>query len=263
MHWEGHDSAYWQAVWHAGEVLFFDEVTSSNDILAQRASVGVPDFSIVVAERQTRGRGRGGSSWQAPVGQALLFSVLFRVAKSHNAAPGCAPLRVGMAVAQAIDGARVKWPNDVVYPGHGKMAGVLCEGVFGSHVVAGIGINVSQETFPAELHGRAASVFSATGKRIERAELLTRVLTHLHAVRDHVAEPLTPEELTQFAGLDILRGHSVVCDVDGGSAVRGTARGVAADGALLVENGGTATPVYNGTVRLAETNAYPGSLGTT
>src|SRR5688572_14861482 len=129
--WEGRDAEYWRRVWNAGDVLFFDATGSTNDVASSLAATGAPDFSVVVAERQTRGRGRGGSTWGDAAGKSLLFSVLIRT-PDPGAAVACAPIRAGIAVASAIPGARVKWPNDVVIPGHGKVAGILCEGAFGS-----------------------------------------------------------------------------------------------------------------------------------
>lgn len=254
--WEGHDAEHWQRTWNAGGVHLFRSTASTNDTLSRLAANGAPNFTVVLAEEQSRGRGRGGSSWSAAPGTALLFSVLFRPSPPGGA-PGCAPIRVGIAVAQAIEGARVKWPNDVVIPGHGKVAGILCEGVFGSHVVAGVGINVLQgrEDFPAELRGRACSVQSVRGEPVGRAELLTRVLASLHAFADRIADPLNAGEITLFDQLDILRGQHIA----GENGVDGIAAGVASDGALLVDTAAERVRVYNATVRLADNHAYPGT----
>jgi BirA family biotin operon repressor/biotin-[acetyl-CoA-carboxylase] ligase len=183
---------------------------------------------------------------------------------------GGAPVRVGLAIADVISeitslDARVKWPNDVVLPGHGKVAGVLCEGAFGhergGYVVAGIGINVSQaaDEFAGELQGRACSIQSAAGHAVERAALLTALLERLRRSTGRITDPLAPEELTRLARRDVLRDREVVCDHGSGSIMAGVARGIAADGALMIEQQGRLTRVYTGTVRLADTHAYPGS----
>ncbi|MGQ0813363.1 MAG: biotin--[acetyl-CoA-carboxylase] ligase [Gemmatimonadota bacterium] len=258
--WQSRDEGYWRELWHAGEVRFFDTIASTNDVAAELAAAGAPHFSIVVAEQQTRGRGRGGASWSAQPGTSLLFSVLLRV-NQPAAAPGCVPVRIGLTVAEAIGDARVKWPNDVVIPGHGKVAGILCEGVFGSHIVAGVGINVLQEreAFAPELTGRACSIWSATGVGRERALLLTQVLAALHDMGAGITQPLTDAELARLATRDILRNRDVVIDADGRTQ-KGVARGVSADGALLIDSAATMGRVYNGTVRLADAHAYPGSV---
>lgn len=263
MLWEGHDAAYWQRAWRAGEVRLLASTPSTNDVVAGMAAAGAPDFSIALAETQSRGRGRGGSTWNAPPASSLLFSVLLRQHEA-TAAAACAPIRIGLAVAEAIGGAGLKWPNDIVFAGKGKVAGILCEGVFGSHIVAGIGINVYQnpDDFPAEMRGSACSILSATGQRIDRAELLGRVLGALRVLGPAIAEPLADDELARFASRDVLLDQHVTI-AEGERTLHGIARGLAPDGALLLESAHSLTRVYNGTVRLREAGAYPGSQGAT
>lgn len=260
MRWEGRDAQQWQRIWNAGAVHLFGSVDSTNNVIASLAQQGAPHFTVAVADEQTRGRGRGGSVWTARPGSSLLFSVLFRIDK-QDAVPGAAPIRIGIAVASAIEDARVKWPNDVVIPGHGKVAGILCEGIFGSHIIAGIGINVRQETrdFPAELRGQACSVSSAHGGReVNRGELISGVLQNLREIDDRLVLPLDQAELETLARLDVLRGNEVVCET-ANEKITGVATGIAEDGALLIGQAGSIRRIYNGTVRLATTAAYPGT----
>ena len=257
--WEGRPIEHWRKEWGAGVLLAYATISSTNDVIARLATEGAPSFSVVLAEEQTRGRGRGGSSWTAERGTALLFSLLIRT-PHNNTAPGCAPIRAGLAVASAIPGARVKWPNDVVMAGHGKIAGILCEGVFGSHIVVGIGINVleGREPFPPELHGRASTIEAATGEKPDRAALLTTILRALSDRESRMTAPLTAEELTEYTTIDILHRHEIVCENNGG-VVQGTAAGLSVDGALLITTAEDTVKVYNGTVRLADGHAYPGT----
>ena len=266
--WEGRDTEFWRQTWQAGAVLFYRSVASTNDVVARLAVAGAPHFSIVVADEQLRGRGRGGSRWQAPAGTALLFSVLFRM-KRQGSAPGCAPVRAGLAVAQAVEQLSghkplVKWPNDVVFSGHGKLAGILCEGAVGqsgrAHIVAGIGVNVTQDAqqFASELRGQACSIRSATGVFVERSQLLTDIVARLHAVAADITAPLSAQELQQLRMHDVLLDQAVVCGLEGGVTLAGRARGIARDGALLVEGQGGLRALYNGTVRLAGNVPYPG-----
>lgn len=263
MLWEGHDADHWRRAWSAGAVHLFESVGSTNDVLAQLAAAGAPHFAVVLAEEQTRGRGRGGAPWQAKRGSSLLFSVLFRV-PAASPAPGAAPIRVGLAVAEAIQGAKLKWPNDVVMPGHGKVAGILCEGTFGSHVIAGTGINVSQTAgdFPLELRAHACSVASAQGRSVDRAALLTEIMMRLRAAASHLGDLLTQAELERLSALDVLRDQQVVCDAAAGERVEGLVRGIAEDGALIIEQAKGLRRLYTATVRLAMERAYPGTVST-
>ena len=184
------------------------------------------------------------------------MSVVLR-ARPGAGALGAAPLRVGLAVADAIEELTelrpaVKWPNDVLIGGR-KTAGILCEGMHaasGSIVIAGIGINVLQQPqdFAGELAARATSLFAATGTAVARADLAGCVLRALDVHADAIGEPLTAAELQQFAGSDALRGRQIT--IDGEPA--GTAAGISADGALLVEYQGRVRRVHAGTVRVLE-----------
>lgn len=226
-------------------MLLFDSVESTNDVVAELARNGAPNLTLALAEHQTRGRGRESRTWVAPAGSALLFSVLFRL-QGGGSCPGCAPIRVGLAVAGAIGDARVKWPNDVVIEGQGKVAGILCEGVFGAHVVAGIGINVTA----APALDNAACLGN-----VSRSALMTRLVGNLVEIGARLTEPLTDMELQALESRDVLANRPV--EVMG---ELGVARGIAADGALLLEqHGGQVRKVYSGSVRLADTHAYPGT----
>lgn len=149
-------------------VEWHEQLGSTSDRLKELARAGAPEWTVVVADRQTGGRGREGRTWQSPPG-GLYLSVLFR----PQALPvALIPLAAGVAVAEAVAGCGVaselKWPNDVLVAGR-KLAGILAEaGSFGQGVewvVLGIGVNVALD--PAEL--RSALGGAATSLRAEGA----------------------------------------------------------------------------------------------
>lgn len=262
--WEGHDAAFWQDKWKAGEVRLYESVTSTNDVALSMAYAGAPHFAVVIAEEQTKGRGRGTARWYSKPHASLLMSVLIRLEQT-GPCPGCAPLRIGLAVADAIesvtgDRALLKWPNDVVMDGHGKVAGILCEASLGqeasSYVVAGIGINISQEPedFGDSLRNTATSLRMATNEQVDRTKLLAKLMKGLHAAAKNLTQPLTAKELQAFKARDLLSGESVL--VENNKTV--LALGIAPDGALLIEENGAERKLYNGSVRLAD-HAYPGA----
>ena len=100
---------------------------STNDDVWAVALAGAPDGTAVVADDQTRGRGREGRVWHQAPGRGLALSVLLVAGRP---APGTAPLVAGLALVRALEacGAEVelKWPNDVMSRGR-KLAGILCE----------------------------------------------------------------------------------------------------------------------------------------
>jgi BirA family biotin operon repressor/biotin-[acetyl-CoA-carboxylase] ligase len=152
--WEGERVDDLRAALRLPELLVFDTVASTNDIVKSLAERGAPAGVTAMAEHQSRGRGRRDRRWDAPSGAALLLSMLFRPA-SHSPADfaGTIPLRVGMAAARAIEAAtgvavRLKWPNDILSADGRKVAGILCESSLVNtglaFTVVGIGINVLQ-----------------------------------------------------------------------------------------------------------------------
>lgn len=261
--WEGRSREHWRALWGVPVLELYGVAPSTNDIARELAEAGAPEGTAVLADHQTAGRGRGGRPWLTPPGRALLLSIVLRpaVPAGEDATPGVLPLLVGLAVARAIGRvarirAGIKWPNDVVLPGGGKVAGILCEAALGGsargYVVAGIGINVAQTAadFPPELRGRATSLLIATGREVSRAALAGRVIAEVLRLAAHGARPLDDALLADLRRRDVLRGHAVT--VDGRRA--GTAQGIAADGSLLVRDGhgSPAVAVRSGTIRLAE-----------
>ena len=148
------------------------------------AASGAPHGALVVAERQTAGRGRHGRAWTDAPGQSLLFSLVLRPTLPPDRL-GLVPLAAGLAVAEAAETfgvrASVKWPNDVRVDGQ-KLAGVLTEATWAgvaSTVILGIGVNVGQAAFPEPLADLATSLRLANGQPVERLAPLTPILARL------------------------------------------------------------------------------------
>lgn len=183
------------------EVRVLPEVGSTNDYLKEAAREGAPEGLVLLAERQTAGRGRLGRNFQSPAGKGLWLSLLLR--------PQCPPERLpqvtaltAVAVRRAILAAcgletGIKWPNDLVWQGR-KLCGILTEletGGDGLALVIGIGLNVSQqpEDFPPELRPTAVSLTQALGRKIPREPLAAALLRRLDAMyRDLLSGSLAP-----------------------------------------------------------------------
>jgi BirA family biotin operon repressor/biotin-[acetyl-CoA-carboxylase] ligase len=171
-------------------VHWFQETDSTQRVARDLARAGAAEGTVVVAERQTAGRGRLGRSWHSPAGLNLYCSLVLRPPLAPGAVPRLA-LVVGAAVAAAIveetgAAAAIKWPNDVLVDGR-KVAGILVEMDAEMervhHVIAGIGVNVNAPvaSFPPELRDKATSLRVATGRRVDRAAFAARLLVALEA----------------------------------------------------------------------------------
>lgn len=245
-------------MWGIPELHVHARIGSTND-LARAAATAVPAGTTFIADAQSAGRGQHGRHWESPPGASLLMSVVLR-ARAQDRALGAAPLRVGLAVVEAIEQvsgaqAAIKWPNDVLLDGR-KVAGVLCEGIVaadGAIVIAGIGVNVHQEPadFSAEVRGSATSLRIATGAGTARSALAGAILHALHAGVADIGEPLRAVELRAFAVRDALQGRTITID----GRLAGTAAGITAEGELRVQHEGAVRHVHGGTVRVADGQA--------
>lgn len=252
------------------EVVARTGSTSSDLVAAAGAAPGSwPDRSVFVTDDQVAGRGRAGRTWTTPPGTALTFSVLLRPGLPMDRF-GWLPLLGGLAVAQALEvvtglRAGVKWPNDVLVddpagdpvPGWGrrrKVAGVLSEVVLAPEpaVVLGIGVNVRQEV--ADLPVPSAASLHSLGHRVGRPALLAVVLGRLLEVtgrwRSADGDPVTSGLAAECAAACTTLGTDVVVDLPGGEVLRGTAVGLADDGALEVRTARGVRPVRAGDVRV-------------
>lgn len=230
----------------------FAEVASTNDVLRERARQGAPEWTVVLAGRQSAGRGRQGRAWASPPGN-LYLSVLLR---PRFPALSLIPLAAGLAVAEALPQveALLKWPNDVLV-GERKLAGILAEAQSGpsgvEHVVVGIGVNVGPAELPPELQETATSLFRETGEAAEPEEVAATVLGRLRVCYDALAQGGGVALIERWRERSVpWWGRPVEARAAGGTmTLRGIARGVSEQGALLIEGpDGTLQPVLAGDV---------------
>ena len=219
----------------------FSETTSTIDVARQWLSEGAPDGAVVVAERQTHGRGRRGRSWASPVGG--LWLTVIRHLDLDPDSVGLLGIALAVAAADTIHaetGGEVglKWPNDLML-GDKKVGGVLVESELqGPRVTAallslGLNVNIPDTGFPLELRGSATSFLAVTGQETPLPGLAARLLESVENVLQAVSGD--PEAVLQaWRARDMLRGGKVILDV-AGKSVRGQARGIDRQGRLLLK----------------------------
>ncbi|MEW5948707.1 MAG: biotin--[acetyl-CoA-carboxylase] ligase [Thermodesulfobacteriota bacterium] len=170
-----------------GEVQYLSTTGSTNDVARDLAEKGAPEGTIVIAEAQTKGRGRLGRTWHSPTGAGLYFSIVLRPRLDPSDLPKIT-LLAGTAVAESIEETIglhpvIKWPNDLLLAGK-KLAGILTElygDIASPYVILGIGINVytRREEFLPELQETSTSLAMVGGQDISRADLMQAILMHL------------------------------------------------------------------------------------
>lgn len=236
-----------------------DEVDSTNSVLKRMAAEGAPQGSVLIAERQSAGRGRMGRSFYSPPGTGLYMSLLLRPCMEAQRAT-LVTTSAAVAVAEAIErlageAAQIKWVNDVLFHGR-KVCGILTEAGMDfesgmiDHVVLGIGVNTAApaEGFPEELQAVAGAAFGAAPVPELRcrlaAEILERFLGY-YACLGSVAC------YQAYKSRSVVLGKDVQLISPGREAVPARVLDIDTDFALVVETGdGQARRVNAGEISL-------------
>ena len=167
----------------ADNIIYFEETSSTNDIAKKIAGEGAPEGTIVVAESQTLGKGRGGKQWESPKYLGIYFSFILRP-KIDKALIPYISMMASIAAAEAIKeetvlDTKIKWPNDLLINGK-KVCGMLIEGSTVKDklefLVVGIGINVNNEFFPGSYLYPPTSLKIEKGIPLSRKKILKRLL---------------------------------------------------------------------------------------
>ena len=247
-------------------VLFLSEVGSTNDVAKQWAGHGAAEGTVVVAEAQTRGRGRQGRRWASIPGKSLLFSLILRPPFPPQGWP-LITLATAVAVARTCEsfgiGVGIKWPNDLVVQGR-KLCGILAETVPGKDkmtpVVVGIGVNLTQtrKDFPRELRRIATSLFLVSGRRIVRHRFLQKLLLELERAYEHLSERDAQGILSEWRRRSVTLGKQVRVEQTTG-ILAGIAMDIDRSGALLVKTPkGRLEKVFSGDVVMVKTKLKKG-----
>jgi BirA family biotin operon repressor/biotin-[acetyl-CoA-carboxylase] ligase len=233
---------------------WYDEIGSTNDVAIAAAEAGAREGLVVVANTQTKGRGRVGRSWASPPGAGLYVSVVLRPA---GPALQLLTIAAGVAIAEGVHAATgldacVKWPNDL-HVGSRKLAGILAEAGSSAgavdHVVLGFGINILRAAYPPDVSARATSIESELGRPVDRGLVLAECLTALSNRYGMLQHDGAHDVIAAWRrrGATYM-GRAVEWDIDGGSC-QGRAEDIDGTGALLVRVGDQIVRVISGEVR--------------
>lgn len=225
---------------HVGRrVLVYDELPSTNDRAAELAADPENAGVVVLADRQSAGRGQYGRVWQAPPGTSLLMSVLLFPPPTVRR-PVVLTAMAAVAVAEAIREltglqARLKWPNDLLLGGK-KTCGILIEQGAGTIVGVGLNLNRSADEFVAVGLPEATSLGASSGGWIDPGAALAAVVRRLDAEYDRLRNGETGQLEADWKWRVGLLGRQVAIDTMDGGAVVGRLREMTFDG-LEVETG--------------------------
>ncbi len=221
------------------KLLCFDTLSSTNDTLKQMTDA--VDGAVVVADKQTAGKGTKGRSFYSPENDGVYCSVLLCQPLSPEKV-GLLTCAAAVAVAKAIESlcplsVSIKWVNDLLI-NQKKVCGILTEGVFDpetgliSRAVIGIGINVHTDNFPEDLEMTASSLWKESGVSLERTAVICAVLEELEKVLETFENGTFLEE---YKRRSMVMGKAVTV-INGAAQFTAKAIDITPKGELLLEN---------------------------
>ncbi len=227
----------------AADVRYLPRTGSTNDDAFAWAAQGAADFSLVLADEQTAGRGRLGRRWLTPPGSALAFSLIVRPTPQETQNPSVFSPWGALAIVDALRRqynltAEVKWPNDVLIRRR-KTAGILVEAAWTGSVldavIVGIGINVASSAVPPDdqVLFPATSLQDGLGRPLDRFDFLANVLQSLVNWR---AQLNTPRFTAAWQENLAFRGEWVRIEHTLDTPVSGKVLGIDAAGNLRLQN---------------------------
>lgn len=250
--------------WLARNLFYYEETGSTNENIKQLAKESAVNGTLVVADMQTAGRGRRGRTWASPKGESVYMSLLLRPRCKPNQASALT-LVMALAVLEAIEEAvpgkgGIKWPNDIVMNGK-KVCGILTEmGLKQNaidYVVVGVGINVNQSSFAEEIASTATSLSLECGEKLERTELIGRVLHYFEQEYVEFEKTFDLTGLVDRYNQYLLNREREVRVLDPKGEYEGMALGINSQGELLVKcRSGEIAEVYAGEVSVRGIYGY-------
>lgn len=234
-----------------GKTIRLKEAVSTNDLCLELISSGAEHGTVVIADKQSKGKGRLGRTWISPEG-GLYLSVILKegIEEEH-----CHFLTFALCLSAAdairsVSGSapRIKWPNDILIKGR-KVAGVLVE-KHGRDYIAGIGVNINNgpESFPEEIRGKATSLLVESGSVVDRDRFIMKMLERFECRLKTMSGEGRQALLEEIRDLSCTVGKQVVVENDG-KKLEGTARDIDGSGALIIESdGGKITLITSGEI---------------
>jgi BirA family biotin operon repressor/biotin-[acetyl-CoA-carboxylase] ligase len=239
------------------KIHYFSELESTNRWAFKLAQAGAAEGEVVIAESQTRGKGRLGRSWFSPPGLNLYLSVVLKPKLAPAEAPKLT-LVSAVALAETVQsflGAppAIKWPNDITV-GSKKLAGILTESSCNferlDFVVVGVGVNLNLpgDLLPDDIRDRATSLLILTGEPVDRNFFARELIQSLDRCYGELESRGFPWVARRWESHFELRDRRVRVEM-GEERLTGIARGIDGDGALVIEmDGGALKKIIAGDV---------------
>lgn len=237
------------------DIHLYDKLESTQIEAHRLVANGSGHGTLVIAERQTSGRGRMGRPWHSPAGLGIWMSLVVTPQLSLSFAPQIT-LLTAVALCRTIRknyqvDIGIKWPNDLLIKGR-KVSGILVESSGEDERIrymvigVGIGCNLETEDYPEELREIATSLTIESGVRIDRTQLIASFLQQFEKLYGLYLEQGFAPIRTLWESLSVSL-HKPIRILSGGDWIEGVALGIDEMGALIVrQSNGEALHVYSG-----------------
>ncbi len=242
-------------------IHFFKETDSTNERALKLAEQRAAEFTLVIAERQTAGRGRFGRKWETTSGTSLAFTVILHPTIEEQKQLSLFSFLGAVAICKAIEtqceiSPQLKWPNDVLLDGR-KTCGILAETAWRGSIIEGLvlgmGINLLQGSVPPadQVMFPATCVQAHCHKEINRIDFLRSIMSYLIKMRPYAQ---SREFLEEYRARLAYRGEMVVLSPIEGESIHGVMDGVDDLGNLILRNNAGVEKAYPvGDLRLRKT----------
>ena len=228
--------------WIGHELHFYHRIDSTNLAALELAQQGAPEGTVVLADEQLTGRGRGDRYWHSPAGVGIYCSIVLRP-KVMPARAQVITLMAGVAVAKAVSlktslSPLIKWPNDILV-NNKKVAGILLESKTTTasidHAVIGVGVNVNHTPadLPEQLLALASSLRMESGEKVKRGPLIEQILKEMEKLYDRLHQEDSAVILEQWRSFSATLGQRVRA-IQKGTPIEGIAVDINDEGALLL-----------------------------
>lgn len=222
-------------------LIKLNAIDSTNTYLKGLVSeVELEDYTVVMAETQTHGRGQMGTKWTAEPGQNLTFSVFKKISCLQNDEQFYLSIAVSLAIYDAltllnIPDLRIKWPNDIL-SWNSKVCGILIENIFKNGqmnaAVIGIGLNLNQSDFEGMIN--ASSLKQITGVYYNKVEVLQKIVDRIKFYESWVVEHKFVDLKTNYEHLLFRKDKPSTFKRKDGSLIMGFIKGISDQGLLKV-----------------------------
>lgn len=234
------------------EIHLLNTVDSTNDYAKMLAKQDAPEYTLVVADTQTHGKGRMGRAFSSPSGTGIYMSFILRPKTSLETAQLITSC-VAVAISKAIDtlcncSSKIKWVNDI-FLNDKKISGTLTEGAINfengsfEYAIVGIGINVRsvKNIFDGELSSIATSIEDETGLKISRSRLIAEVFNNVYLQLQSIGEK---SFIKEYKKRSLIVGKDVIVS-ENGQEVFAKAIGIDKTAGLIVQFEDGSTKVLN------------------